>query len=472
MRYPTDAAARSLSVLVVFTLFAGDFWRDLISWWGYLALVGALTVLLAVVMTRRKLWSRLPLRRMPRTLVLFGVLAVVSLAWSFYPGATVLGLVAQAATTLAALFICVSLSWPQLLAALSTAFAWILGLSLVFELVIAVFVRQPVLPFFTDYGDTVVPKAFYWSQGLLFQGGPIQGIVGNRNILAFVAVLALIVFGVQLAQKLRRPRPTIAWIAIAVIVLALTRSATAIGALVVTALMLGVLLLARRAGHGRRVWVLAGVVVVSAGAIVAVSTFWQQVLGLFGKSEDLTGRVDIWNAVAGLAAQRPAFGWGWVSYWAPWVEPFNDLAVRRGVVYLQAHDAWLDVWFQLGFVGLALFVFLVVATWYRAWWFAVDRPLDSLGLPISRVPLTLAPALLLTAMIAQSFVESRMLVEGGWLLLVVFAVKTKLDQSLVAIDLGNDPEAVNPRPSRAALALEAHRPAVAPRLARKASARR
>lgn len=450
MRYPTDAAARSLSVLILFTLFAGDFWRNLIGWWGCLGLVAAISAVVAVVMTRRRLWSKLALWRLPRTLVLFGLLAVLSLAWSFYPGATVLGILAQAATTLGALFLVTALSWPQLISALSTALTWILGLSVLFELIVALFVRQPVLPFWTDYGGATVPKAFYWSQGALFTGGPIQGIVGNRNILAFVAVLALITLGVQLAQRLRRRNPTIAWLVVAVAVLALTRSATAIGALLITAVVFGALLLARRVGPGRRMWVLAGVAVVTALAVVAVSAFWQQILSVFGKSDDLTGRVDIWNAVADLAAQRPAFGWGWVSYWAPWVEPFNDLAVRKGVTYLQAHDAWLDVWFQLGIVGLVLFIGLVLATWYRTWWFAVDRPLDSLGLPIARVPLTLAPALLLTALIAQSFVESRMLVEGGWALLVVFAVKSKLDHSAVAIDLGNGPARVNALLSRSA----------------------
>lgn len=450
MRYPTDAAARSLSVLILFTLFAGDFWRNLIGWWGYLGLVAAISAVVAVVMTRRRLWSKLAIWRLPRTLVLFGLLALLSLAWSYYPGATVLGILAQAATTLAALFLVTALTWPQLIAALSTAFTWILGLSVLFELIVALFVRQPVLPFFTDYGDATVPKAFYWSQDLLFSGGPIQGIVGNRNILAFVAVLALITVGVQLAQKLRRRGLGIAWLVVAVAVLALTRSATAIGALVITAVVFGALLLARRAGPGRRMWVLAGVAVVTALAIVAVSAFWQQVLALFGKSDDLTGRVDIWNAVAGLAAQRPAFGWGWVSYWAPWVEPFNDLAVRKGVTYLQAHDAWLDVWLQLGIVGLVLFIALVVGTWYRTWWFAVDRPLDTLGLPIARVPLTLAPALLLTALVAQSFVESRMLVEGGWALLVVFAIKSKLDHSAVSIDLANGSARANALLSRSA----------------------
>ncbi|MFB2581152.1 O-antigen ligase family protein [Herbiconiux sp. P15] len=444
MRYPTDAATRLLSVLVIFTVFAGDLWRNLLSWWGYAAFVLVITIVVAVVMTRRRLWREVAVWKLPRTFVLFLVLALVSIAWSFYPGATLLGLAAQAATTIGALYLCASLSWPGLLSALGTALNWILGLSVLFELVVAVFVRAPIFPFFTDYGDEKVPDAFYWTQADLFTGGPIQGIVGNRNLLAFVAVLALIVLAVQLAQGLKRRNPAIAWIVVAVGVLALTRSATAIGALVITAAAFGVLVLARRAREGRRARVFAGAAVLAALAVVAVVALQQQVLALFGKSDDLTGRLDIWNAVAGLAAERPAFGWGWVSYWVPWVEPFDDLAVRKGVTYLQAHNAWLDVWLQLGVVGLVLFIAFVVGAWHRAWWFAVETPLDARGRALPRVALSLAPALLLTALVAQSFVESRMLVEGGWVLLVVIGIKTKLDLSRVDLDLGSHPE---PRPA-------------------------
>ncbi|GAA2242048.1 O-antigen ligase family protein [Herbiconiux moechotypicola] len=435
MRYPVDATTKALSVLVVFTAFAGDFWRNLLGWWGYLALVAAITAAVAVLMTRRGLWRRLDPRRLPRTLLLLATLMVLSLAWSAYPGATVLGILAQAATTLCALFLAVANGWPQLALAASRAFTAILGLSVAFELVAAIFVRQPVLPFFTDYSGQKVPNAFYWTQADLFTGGPIQGIVGNRNLLAFVALLALVTVGVLLAQKLVRTRPAVAWLVTAVVVLALTRSATVIAALVVTAGMLGVLLLARRVGPGRRMGVAVATAALAVAAVVAVSASWSTLLGLFGKSDDLTGRVDIWNSVVSLASERPVFGWGWVSYWVPWVEPFDGLAVRNGVTYLQAHDAWLDVWLQLGFVGLALFAFFVLGSWHRSWWFAVDTSLDGRGRPLPHLAVTLAPALILTALLVQSLVESRLLVEGGWLLLVAIGVKSKIEQTDVGLDL-------------------------------------
>ena len=109
-------------------------------------------------------------------------------------------------------------------------------------------------------------------------------------------------------------------------------------------------------------------------AFIAVTVFGRQLLALVGKSETLTGRAGIWDAVIGLAQQRPGFGWGWVSYWVPWVAPFDHLVTRAGVLQLHAHNAWLDVWLQLGIAGLLVFGFFVLVTSLRAWFVAVDRP--------------------------------------------------------------------------------------------------
>ena len=127
----------------------------------------------------------------------------------------------------------------------------------------------------------------------------------------------------------------------------------------------------------------------------------------------------------GLAQQRPVFGWGWVSYWAPWVKPFKGLATRNGVEYLQAHNAWLDVWLQLGIVGLVVFILLVLSTFGRTWFLAVDRPRTTVADDRPYTATALLPVLLLAALIAQSFAESRLLIEGGWAILVTLAVATK-----------------------------------------------
>lgn len=422
----SDAALVAFSTLLFFTLFAGDFWRNLISWYGYLALALALVIASVVILFRIRppfFW-----RRTPRTLALFLLLATVSIAWSAYPGASAIGVLAQWSTTAGAVFLALCLDWPQLLRALANAFRWILGLSFLFELVVSVVVRRPVIPVFPLFAvpqSGKIPEAFYWSRDLLLHGGQIQGIQGNSNLLAMLALLSLVVFGIQLAGRTVRRGTGIAWIAIAVLALGLTRSSTVIVALLFTAVVLGFALWTRRVAPDRRrpVYLTAGALVVVVAALGVV--FSSRIPTLLGKSEDLTGRLGIWDSVIGLAQQRPAFGWGWVSYWAPWVAPFKGLAERSGVEYLQAHDAWLDVWLQLGVVGLVVFILLVLTTLRRSWFFAVDRPRTGVADTGRYSALALLPLLLLAAFIAQSVAESRLIIEAGWTVLVVLAVKTK-----------------------------------------------
>ncbi|MET1020410.1 MAG: O-antigen ligase family protein [Microterricola sp.] len=415
-------AVRALASLLLFTAIAGQFWRNLLSWWGWGALALLLVIACVVALIRlRPDWSW---RRMPKSLWLFVGFAVLSLAWSFYPGATGVGLAALLTTTVAALFLGLCLSWVEFLRTLGVALRWVLGLSILFEIYVAGVVGGPVLPFFTDY-EGKVPAAYYWSRGLLFDGGPIEGIVANRNLLAAAALLALIVFGAQLAARTVRRGSGIFWLATAAVTLALTRSATVMIAVAVVAIALGFALWARRVGpEGRRPVYLTATGLLVLGGVLLVS-LWGQILALFGKSEDLTGRFDIWSSVAGLAAERPVAGWGWVGYWAPWVEPFDDLAVRKGVTYLQAHNAWLDVWMQLGVIGVVLFAALVIGTLWRSWFLAVDRPREALDDSRPYTATALVPFLLMVAFIVQSVAESRILIESGWMLLVALAIITK-----------------------------------------------
>jgi exopolysaccharide production protein ExoQ len=157
-----------------------------------------------------------------------------------------------------------------------------------------------------------------------------------------------------------------------------------------------------------------------------IFVFHTQMLALLGRSDDLTGRVGIWDAVIHLASQRPVAGWGWVSYWAPWAAPFDHLAVIKGVTYLQAHEAWLDIWFQLGIIGIVVFATLILTTFGRSWLMAIDHPGIQPGTTVRYSALTLLPVLVLTALLVQSLAESRLLIESNWMLLAAFAVKTKL----------------------------------------------
>ena len=422
----------AFTVLTLFTLFAGDAWRYSIGWVGFgVVAVSLLAVAIALLVRDRARWS---MSGLPYPLLAFLALATASIAWSFYPGASALGVTTTWVTVTIAVSLAVTLDWSQLLRSLGIALRLILGLSIVFELVVAVFIRRPVLPLVpspgVDYDSLeTIPKLLYWSRNELFDvfdGGKIQGIVGNSSLLGFVALVALIVFGIQLADRTVGRAWGFAWLGLAASMTFFTRSATITIAIVAIACLVVALVLVRRtASPGRRTaiyWGLGSLV-----AVIGVAAFAARnlILGALGKSEDLTGRLYIWNAVIGLAQERPAFGWGWVSFWAPWVEPFNDLVFKSGVRQLHAHNAWLDVWLQLGIVGLVVFVALVLSTTVRTWTFAIDRPVGAGGLASPYTAVSLLPILLMAALVVQSFAESRLLIEYGMALLVVLSIKSR-----------------------------------------------
>jgi exopolysaccharide production protein ExoQ len=426
MRALDSARFRSaLLTFALFTILAGDVWRYSITWGGFAAIVVAVNVFSVMLLARNR--ARWSVGGLPYPLLAFLVLITVSIVWSAYPSATAVGLVATYLTILSAVAFAVSYSWKELLHSLGVALRVLIAGSLVFELFVSLVLRRPLLPFWYEYPDGPLAKSLYWSRDLLLDGGKIQGLPGNSALLGFLALLALVVFAVQLFSGATRRWPTVAWIAVAALTVYLTRSATITLALVGVVVVALALLAIRRAGTGRARVVLYAVfaTLVAVLAVVAVVAR-NPILAALGKSPDLTGRTNIWDFVIGLASQRPVLGWGWVSYWAPWATPLTDMPKEGGVQQFQAHNAWLDIWLQLGIVGLVVFGALVISTVVRAWLFAVDRRITVPGSTGSYTVESVLPILLLTALLVQSLAESRLIIEYGMLLLVIAAVKTKL----------------------------------------------
>jgi len=74
---------------------------------------------------------------------------------------------------------------------------------------------------------------------------------------------------------------------------------------------------------------------------------------IVGKKADFTGRGAIWPVVWHYIQENPLFGYGH-TFWI-FDSPIRaEIWIRCGWVVPHAHNTYLDLWFQLGFVGLAL----------------------------------------------------------------------------------------------------------------------
>ncbi|KTS06462.1 O-antigen ligase family protein [Microbacterium testaceum] len=364
-------------------------------------------------------------RRLPWLAFGYVAWAFLSVLWSAWPAASVLTLLLLGITTFQGLFVGAVLTWRDVVRAVASAAKWIVGLSLLFELAVSVFVRGPILPGFALPASRMDPIV-YWSRDNLFDGGRIQGIFGNANLLASVMLVAIIVFAIRFAAGAPRRLWLLGWIVVAAFLFVRAGSATALVSAAFVALVLATVLVmrtARRPGERTRWYVLYAVVGLGGGAALWFGR--DTVFGLLGRGADLTGREGIWADVLARAAERPFTGWGFST---PWIasEPLIDgWIVDHGQTVVQAHSVWIDVFFQLGGVGVVLLALVYLAYLWRSWFFAIDRPRWDLRADRPYSPLTLLPTLIGALLVVQGLTESGPLLLWGWMFVVLFGAKIK-----------------------------------------------
>ncbi len=82
----------------------------------------------------------------------------------------------------------------------------------------------------------------------------------------------------------------------------------------------------------------------------------EAILYAVGKDPTLSQRTEIWSAIMTSIAKQPFLGYGYIAFWnGMHGESFN---IFMAVHWLQgqAQNGFLDLWLQLGIVGLALFL--------------------------------------------------------------------------------------------------------------------
>ncbi|HTN55612.1 MAG TPA: O-antigen ligase family protein [Microbacterium sp.] len=420
---------RAYSVLCLFGVFAHTAVYNLVG------PIGAAIVLAALTLGALGIWvpavaksrpTRFPWRRLPWVALGYGALAAVSVLWSRWPSATALTWVLLAAVTASALMVATMLTWQEIARALSTMLKVILGLSLAVEMWVALVLRHPLLPNFADVPPGEIDPHLYWVRGNLFNDGRIQGVVGNAHTMAMMCLFALIVFGVLYAARTRRRGILIAWAALAVVLLVKAASTTVYLGIAVVLAVLAAALLMRVATtpRARRTGYIAFAAVAAAGVFGGL-LLRDRVLDLFGKSSDLTGRLEIWQAVWDRAITRPVFGNGFSSPWVPWDPAFEGWILNHGLTVFHAHDMWLDVFLQLGVVGVVLMAIAWLALLWRAWFFAIDRPRWDLDAKRPYSPIALLPLLLTVSLLFEGLAESAPIMLWGWMLLILLSFKMK-----------------------------------------------
>jgi exopolysaccharide production protein ExoQ len=109
---------------------------------------------------------------------------------------------------------------------------------------------------------------------------------------------------------------------------------------------------------GRRSSIIVAAVLGLAGAAVASTAivFLPQLLSLLGRNATLSGRTLIWTLVLRSIMKRPILGYGFYAFWLGLKGESARIITGVNWVFGYAHNGVLEIWLQLGLVGVAVFV--------------------------------------------------------------------------------------------------------------------
>ena len=401
------SSARFVTVLATATIGAAACsfaLRQTFGWAGLFGILGGLLVLWGLVLVMRRgevEWAGL----LPISLMVFLGWAVASVFWSRYQWATLGSLAYLLAFAVLGVAVALLRDTIQVVRAFGDVLRFTLGLSLVVEIVSGLLIDAPIR--FLDVA------------GNLDRLGPIQGILGSRNQLGIVAILAVVTFVTELRTRAVARGVAVGSIVLASLGLLLSQSPVALGAVAIVGVgALALFGLRRLAPDGRRVWQF-GLLAAALVAAVLAWVFRSQLIAVLDASRDLEYRLNLWRRVWDLVSLHSLEGWGWIGAWRLELVPYVGFRSIPGGAPDSAANAFLDVWLQLGIVGLAAFMVLLLLAFVRSWLLAVQR----------RSVVFAWPALVLLALVVTSLAESSILAEFGLLTLVVCTVKASRELS-------------------------------------------
>jgi O-antigen ligase len=156
---------------------------------------------------------------------------------------------------------------------------------------------------------------------------------------------------------------------------------------------------------------------------IIVQENFEKLLLALGRSPSLTGRADLWRAVIMAIEQRPIFGYGYSGFWQTWRGENNPAQIvlnqlRPDFPAFHAHNGFLDIWINIGIVGLAIFALVFL-----------KNLADSIYLSISfRKSIYNLPSIFLLYLVMSNISETDLLNPGfTWFCFILITTRMKVD---------------------------------------------
>lgn len=326
--------------------------------------------------------------------LLLGI-ALASTFWSDVPSTTLRGSVFLGQITLFGVYFAARYSLKEQLRLLAVTFSIVVLLSIAIAL---------ALP---SYG------VMTFQEGGVHQGA-WRGVYSHKNGLGRMMVLSALVF--LLSTSSNHKYRWIAWfgfiLSIALIVLSTSKTALVI-------LLASIVLLpfykALRWSSSLAISFAIYMLLVGGSVAVLLVSNAEAILGAFGRDLTLTGRTDLWAAAIDKIGERPWLGYGYGGFWRSWEgESAQVLSIIRWAAP-HSHNGFLDLWLDLGLLGLLAFALSFLAVCWRS----------IVYLRLTKTSEGLLPLAYLTFLLLVNLTESSLLRQNSlWILFTAITFST------------------------------------------------
>lgn len=308
-----------------------------------------------------------------KTILVLILVSVLSVSWSFVPDITLRRSIGLVATTVLGVFWGTRFNLRQQVELLAYTFGVAIVLSIIFAL--------------------LLPKYGVMSE---LHTGAWRGIYTHKNVLGKIMVLSTGLFWMlSIHERTNKLLPRLGFLLSFLLIL----FSTSVSSLMSAVFLLGITSLLRILRWNYKL------AISSVGFSLAVFTqiyIWlvtnlETFLGSFGKDATLTGRTDLWPAVLDMISKHPWLGYGYSGFWLS-SEADN---VWRAIQWEapNAHNGFLDLWLELGLLGLLTFLFGFLNALFKGMkWFQISQTTEGTW-----------PLVFLSYIVISNFSESSLL---------------------------------------------------------------
>lgn len=206
----------------------------------------------------------------------------------------------------------------------------------------------------------------------LYHSSEWQGIFIHKQALGRYTSFAASIFLISAFDKKSNRWFAMAGICLAFILILLSQSKTGLVAFILLLLQMPLYKIVKQ-NRARALYMVVVLFLLTTIAIIISINLETIVVGYLGKNLEFNGRTPVWKLAIEKGMERPFLGYGYNAFWTSEASDFVIMntwfglskEVANHTLTFHAHNAFIDLFLQLGLIGMLLFFWSLIAVIYR-----------------------------------------------------------------------------------------------------------